>query len=206
MAKGRKIENPHWANSDKTLIFCQFVYDDDRPKQDASVSSDNGENPDWIEIMDEYGIKGVNKISDKLLAVHNERKSMKEQRVKEQTARREKEMLYAAKMTAFEMNEVKNSKNTIMKGKIRKAKHPMEVQVYTTALVMMELEAAPKDIKKLLPKKRRKSVPLPDGDKAFWYGTPMPEMSKSPIEEKKPEKKKRKPRAKRVYVAHDDKK
>lgn len=156
MIEGRKITNPHWANPEKTQIYCQFEYDDGTPKQDVAIADAEGGNPDWVEIMEEYGVEGVDKISQELLDKHNEQKSKREQHNKERKARHEKEQLFGSKMAAFEMNEIKLSKNTKLKTKIRKARNPLEVNVYATALVISELDKT-----LLKPKAKRKARAKP---------------------------------------------
>ena len=48
--------------------------------------------------------------------------------------------LFAAKLEAFEIEEVKNSKNRELKSKIRKAKTILEVTAFTAAVILKENE------------------------------------------------------------------
>ena len=50
------------------------------------------------------------------------------------------EMLFNSKLEAFEITAVKESKNTNLKRLIRKAKTPMEVNAYTTILLMESMD------------------------------------------------------------------
>ena len=50
------------------------------------------------------------------------------------------DVLYEAKLEAFEIPEIKNSKNRKLKSLIRKSKTLGEIQAYTAVLVMKEME------------------------------------------------------------------
>jgi hypothetical protein len=50
----------------------------------------------------------------------------------------QQEQLFVAKLDAFEIDAVKNSKNRDLKSKIRKSKNFMEVTAYTVMLLMQE--------------------------------------------------------------------
>ena len=48
-------------------------------------------------------------------------------------------MLFGAKLQAFEIELIKNSKNNTLKRLIRKAKSPLEVQALSSILISREL-------------------------------------------------------------------
>ena len=51
---------------------------------------------------------------------------------------KEQLILFSAKLEAFEIEEIKNSKNRKLKSRIRKAKNIMEVTAFTAALLISE--------------------------------------------------------------------
>jgi hypothetical protein len=64
------------------------------------------------------------------------------ERQQSQVARGKQEVLFNYKLEAFEVEQIKNSKNTELKRMIRKSKSIIEVQAYATILIMKELENA----------------------------------------------------------------
>ena len=62
------------------------------------------------------------------------------QRKESEAIRAKQEQLFGAKLEAFEITAVKESKNTNLKRLIRKAKTPMEVNAYTTILLMESMD------------------------------------------------------------------
>lgn len=128
-------------NEEKTQIKCIFEYEDGG--QFEAVVSDTAEgNPDWEEIMETFGVQGVDETTEKLREDREKRLEVHKQRRKDEEERIKNEALFAAKLEAFEIEEIKNSKNRDMKAKIRKAKSIVEVQSYATILLMKELENA----------------------------------------------------------------
>lgn len=135
----REIKHPVWVNKEKTQVQCIFEYEGGGSFE--AVVSDTAEgNPDWEEIMETFGVEEIDNLTQKLedhrLQKHNERK----QQVEDHREREKNEALFACKLEAFEIPEVKASSNREMKAKIRKAKSIVEVQSYTTILLMKELE------------------------------------------------------------------
>lgn len=138
----REIKDVRWANDSKSMIFCKFHYEDGRILE-AFISDTKEGNPDWKEIMDSFGVEVLNKNTDEYLSEINKKIELDEQRKKELEENAKNEILFNAKLDSFAIEEIKNSNNTFLKSKIRKAKNIMEVQSYTTILLMKELESAP---------------------------------------------------------------
>jgi hypothetical protein len=63
----------------------------------------------------------------------------KQQRLEKEKAE-QLQKLFEAKIQAFEVEEIKNSKNRILKAKLRKAKNLIEVNIYSMMIVMEELQ------------------------------------------------------------------
>lgn len=135
----REIKDVRWANDSKTMIFCKFHYEDGKVVE-AFVSDTQEGNPDWKEIMDSFGEEKLNENTNEYLAEINRKKDLDSQRKKELEENIKNEMLFNAKLDSFAIEEIKNSNNTFLKSKIRKAQNIMEVQAFTTILLTKELE------------------------------------------------------------------
>lgn len=89
------------------------------------------------------GMDSIKKFTEERLERHHKRKQ--EEKVKdlrEVQKQRSKSMedLFTAKLQVFDIEEVKNSKNKKLRGKIRKSKNIYELNAYTTMLLMEENE------------------------------------------------------------------
>ena len=137
----REIKYPIWMNEEKTQVKCIFEYEDGGTFE--AVVSDTAEgNPDWYEIMEIYGVEKIDELTQQLEEDRKKRRLEKDQRHKDIQEREKNEALFACKLEAFEIPEIRESKNREIKAKIRKAKSLVEVQSYTTILLMKELENA----------------------------------------------------------------
>lgn len=134
----KTIKNPRWLNSNRTTIACEFQYADGRIGQAVVSNTDRG-NPDWIEIMETFGEEVLEKNTEEFTQLEQARKKDQEQRRKEQIETQKTELLFNAKLDVFMIDEVKNSKNTSLKSRIRKAKSIPEVMTFAAALVTLEL-------------------------------------------------------------------
>lgn len=145
----RTYRNVVWANEAKDRLNCQIIVNmDDGSSQihTASVSQVEGGNPDWDAIMEKFGIEVIDEATTKEIqdknARNEERRIANEEQRKKEDEFRKQEALFAMKLEAFEIEEVKNSTNRDLKARIRKSKTLIEVQAYTTILLMKELENA----------------------------------------------------------------
>jgi hypothetical protein len=145
----RTYRNVTWANEAKDKLNAQIIVNmDDGSSQifDASISQVEGGNPDWDAIMEKFGVEAIDEATTTAIQERNVRR---EQRIADEEERRKKddefrkqEALFAMKLEAFEIEEVKNSTNRDLKARIRKSKTLLEVQSYTTILLLKELENA----------------------------------------------------------------
>ena len=128
----KKITNPVWGNEEKTIVLCDFEYEDNSISS-ASVSNTEGGNPDWKEIFDTYKKKDIGKFVER----HRQNNQPPPIDIEKEL----NEILFRSKLEAFEIEEVKNSKNRTLKSKIRKGKSLTEVYAYTAALLSIELKS-----------------------------------------------------------------
>ena len=93
-------------------------------------------------ILEQYTEEDIDENTKKGLDKRNEIIKQQMERQQSQVARGKQESLFNCKLEAFEVEQIKNSKNTELKRMIRKSKSIMEVQAYATILIMKELENA----------------------------------------------------------------
>lgn len=140
----RIIKNPWWGNEEKTIVRCQFFMENGEILE-ASVSDTEEGNPDWYEIMENFGVEDIDKRTQAFIDAHEEQHRKEKEWRKDQQEKQRGDSLFSAKLEAFEMDLIKNSKNRELKSMIRKAKSIMEVTTYASVLVMKELELGTKE-------------------------------------------------------------
>ena len=135
----REIKHPYWANDEKTQVVCQFHYENGQVLEASVMDTEEG-NPDWAEIFETFTIEDIDNTTNRML---KEREEMLEKRKLEEGEHKERfktDTLFAAKLEAFQIDAIRNSKNRKLKSSIRKAQTLMEVQAYTTILLMEEMK------------------------------------------------------------------
>ena len=132
-------KDPYWSNKDAKHIIVTLEYKDGR-KSTASIQDKDGTNPDYIAILEEFGEEVLDKNTEEGVKRRDEQIKKRLQRKETEAVRARQEQLFGAKLQAFEIGAVKESKNTNLKRLIRKANSPMEVQAYTTILLMETLD------------------------------------------------------------------
>jgi hypothetical protein len=137
--------NSFWETYDKnkiTTILTTTNEDETVTTQQLTVSkfsTDGVENPDFLEILESIGEEKINENT----TVRTEKKKAeieaKEQRKIEDEKARQLQILFEAKIQAFEIEQIKNSTNRLLKSKLRKAQNLIEVNIYSMMIVMEEL-------------------------------------------------------------------
>lgn len=126
---------PYWSNKEAKHMIVTLEYDDGR-KSTASIQDKDGTNPDYIAILEEFGEEVIDANTEEGVKRRDEQIKKRLQRKETEAVRAKQEMLFGAKLQAFEIDKVKDSTNTELKRLIRKAKSPLEVQAYTTILLL----------------------------------------------------------------------
>jgi len=134
----RTIKHPFWADETKTKIVCQFHYDSGEVLEASIMDTEDG-NPDWAEIIETFGMEELDAATEKFASERKRHKEIEEAQKKEAVEVDMAGGLFNAKLEAFEIEEVKSSKDRVLKSRIRKAKNIMEVMVLTSALVTKEM-------------------------------------------------------------------
>ena len=130
---------PYWSNKDSKHLIVTLEYPNGT-KATASVQDIDGANPDYNAILEEFGEEQIDANTAEGIARRDDQIKKRLQRKESETIRAKQEQLFGAKLEAFEITAVKESKNTKLKRLIRKAKTPMEVSAYTTILLMESMD------------------------------------------------------------------
>lgn len=130
---------PYWSNKDSKHLIVTLEYPNGT-KATASVQDVDGNNPDYNAIIEEFGEEQIDANTAEGVARRDDQIKKRLQRKESEAIRAKQEQLFGAKLEAFEITAVKESKNTNLKRLIRKAKTPMEVTAYTTILLMESMD------------------------------------------------------------------
>lgn len=135
----KKYLNPYWSNKDNRHLIVTIEQPNGQHSL-ASIMDPDGTNPDMKAVLDQYTEEDIDNNTQEGLDRRNENIKRQMERRESQQARAKQEALFNCKLEAFEVEGIKNSKNTELKRMIRKSKSIMEVQAYATILLMKELE------------------------------------------------------------------
>jgi hypothetical protein len=110
------------------------------------VDAEGNPNPDYEEVVEALG--------DELITANTEERNARSKRESEENKQRELEhakarkleRLFNYKLEAFEIDDIKNSKNRQLKSKLRRAKNRVEVDLYAIMIVMEELKKREEDV------------------------------------------------------------
>jgi len=135
----RTIKNPYWGNDEKTQVMCEFHFENG-PTQVAAVTQTKEGNPDWEEIFQNFTIEQIDDLTKTALAEAREEHEKRKQQEKDDIERMKVDASFQAKLDAFDIDIIKNSKNRQLKSRIRKAKTLLEVTAFASALITLEHE------------------------------------------------------------------
>ena len=138
--KNFTYENPYWSNKDAKHMIVTLLYEDGR-RSTASIQDKDGTNPDYQAILEEFGEETLDKNTEEGVKRRDEQVKKRLERKETEAVRARQEQLFGDKLQAFEISQVKESTNTHLKRLIRKAKSPLEVQTYTSFLLLDEMLA-----------------------------------------------------------------
>ena len=138
-------DDSFWESYDQNRITSILTITNDEgkiTKQQLTVSRfnpDGSDNPDFQEILDQLGEEKVTENTTKRNEKKVAQREAEEQKRREEQKARELQKLFDAKISAFEIEDIKNSKNRVLKAKLRKAKNQVEVNIYSMMIVMEEM-------------------------------------------------------------------
>ena len=137
----KKYLFPYWSNKENRHLIVTIENSTGQQNM-ASIMDPDGTNPDMKAVLEQYTEEEIDANTQEGLDRRNENIKQQMERRESQQARARQEGLFNCKLEAFEVEAIKNSKNTELKRMIRKSKSVMEVQAYATILMMKELENA----------------------------------------------------------------
>jgi len=135
----KKYLNPYWSNKENRHLIVTIEQPNGQHSM-ASIMDPDSTNPDMKAVLEQYTEEEIDANTQEGLDRRNENIKRQMERRESQQARAKQEALFNCKLQAFEVDAIKNSKNTELKRMIRKSKSIMEVQAYATILLMKELE------------------------------------------------------------------
>jgi hypothetical protein len=97
--------------------------------------------------METFGVEGIDASHAIYVEEREKAAELHEAQKKEKAETEKASILFAAKLEAFEIDEVKASKDRTLKSRIRKASSLMEISAFTSLLIMKELDTNEKDKK-----------------------------------------------------------
>lgn len=151
MSYRKWMDNAFWETDEKQMLNCILEMEDDvgrvtrQVMKLRKVDEDGNDNPDFVEVVEALG-------DDLITENTNERNSRKKREAEEKKQQelehakaRKLEQLFNYKLEAFEIDDIKNSKNRQLKSKLRRAKNRVEVDLYAIMIVMEELKKREED-------------------------------------------------------------
>lgn len=151
MSYRKWMDNAFWETDEKQMLNCILEMEDDvgrvtrQVMKLRKVDEDGNDNPDFVEVVEALG-------DDLITENTNERNSRKKREAEEKKQQelehakaRKLEQLFNYKLEAFEIDDIKNSKNRQLKSKLRRAKNRVEVDLYAIMIVMEEMKKREED-------------------------------------------------------------
>jgi hypothetical protein len=129
----RQILDPYWSSNLKNQVVCKFKYVDGGIVT-ASVSQTAEGNPDWDEIFANFTSEQIDENTAAKVKVHEENRLKREMDDQRRADNMRREALFMAKSDAFEIDLVRNSTNTKLKSRLRKATTLIEVTVLASLI------------------------------------------------------------------------
>lgn len=139
------LDNAFWEAEDRSILKCIRITHEDNGKkrkdvmQFHRVRDDGTECRHWKEVVEKVGMQKI----DANTAERRERKEREEKEKRalheQQKKSQELEILFNHKLQAFEIDEIKNSSDRQLRGKLRRAKNIVEMNAIASLIVAKEL-------------------------------------------------------------------
>lgn len=146
MSYRKWMDNAFWETDEKEMLNCILEMEDDVGRVTRQVmklrkTDDEGnENPDFAEVVETLGESLIDENTTERNARKKREAEEEKQRELEHAKARKLEQLFNYKLEAFEIEDIKNSKNRQLKSKLRRAKNRVEVDLYAIMIVMEEMK------------------------------------------------------------------
>jgi len=147
MSRKQWMDNAFWETEEKKELNCILELEDDVGRVTRQQmflhrhDKDGGENELFNEVIDALGEDSIDKeTTDRVVRKEAQAEEDKLRENEHQKARK-LEKLFNYKIEAFEVEEIKNSKNRKLKAKLRRAKSKIEVDMWSIMILQDQLEA-----------------------------------------------------------------
>ena len=147
MSYKRWMDNAFWETEEKKELNCILELEDDvgrvtRQQMFLRRFEKNGsENELFNEVVEALGEQRIDEESESRVVRKTAEAEESKIREEEHQKARKLEKLFNYKLEAFEVEEIKNSKNRKLKAKLRRAKSKIEVDMYSIMILQEQLEA-----------------------------------------------------------------
>jgi hypothetical protein len=146
MSYRKWMDNAFWETDAKDKLNCILEMEDDVGRVTRQVmllnrlDKDGNENELFNEVVLAVGEETIDhETTDRDIRKTAKKEEEKQRELEHQKARK-LEKLFNYKLEAFEVEEIKNSKNRKLKAKLRRAKSRIEVDLYSILILQESLE------------------------------------------------------------------
>lgn len=146
MASRKWLDNAFWETEEKNQLNCILEIVDDEGRDIRQVMKlnrterDGSPNEMFDEVVATLGEERIDEETQQRVERKKAEAEEHKQRELEHQKARKLEKLFNYKLEAFEVEEIKNSKNRKLKGKLRRAKSRIEVDLYSIMILQEQLE------------------------------------------------------------------
>lgn len=140
-------DNAFWTDNSKgaiTAILSVVNSENQKTTQVVTVNKSNpdgSENPDFAELISQVSEEKIDQNTQERIQKKAQEAELDHQRREERARAVALEQLFEAKLKAFEIDDIKNCKDRVLKSKLRKAKNLIEVNAYATIIIMEQMKA-----------------------------------------------------------------
>ena len=147
MSRKQWMNNAFWETDEKIELNCILELEDDvgrvTHQQMFLRRHDKDGNPNELfnEVVEALGEDRIDEETEARVVRKKAEAEEHKLREEEHQKARKLEKLFNYKLEAFEVEEIKNSKNRKLKAKLRRAKSRIEVDMYSIMILQEQLEA-----------------------------------------------------------------
>jgi len=147
MSYKRWMDNAFWETDQKQELNCILELEDDVGRVTRQQmflhrhNKDGSENELFNEVVDALSEARIDEETEARVIRKKAEAEESKIREEEHNKARKLEKLFNYKLEAFEVEEIKNSKNRKLKAKLRRAKSKIEVDMYSIMILQEQLEA-----------------------------------------------------------------
>lgn len=144
----RWLDNAFWETPRKHVLNAISEEDLEDGKKKTQVykvdkfNSDGTENEVFLEIVEFLGEEKIEASTERRMKRKAAEADAEKQRKVEEERARNLEKLFKYKLETFEIEEIKNSKNRVLKSKLRRSKSIPEVNLYAIMIVKEVIDNA----------------------------------------------------------------